>query len=333
MLLCGLSAQAGTLQLGTPTVEAERYVFPVILQGSDTPVAAMDFRLQFDPAVFRPLAADPGSMALQSDKTVTANAPAPGEYVVVMMGFNQNGVEGGEIARIALERIDGGDSGSSRVALTDTTFSTWEGEEVASQGSERVVGLDGDVPEEPEVPQEPDAPEDEDPTEEVPGGVPVDTPDAAPEDGGTQKPAPRISAGAEAGTPELGATRTSGRNELAKAFQDAAAARAQLEQLRGPGSGIDPEGAGSATADDSESTGRVDRDEVAEYRTKDSGGIGTTSSEILTVESAEEEAIPRPPAVAAVLTESTGAGVWWVGLAAVGALALGLLLLRNRFFA
>ena len=81
---------AGTLEFGRPTVEGEQYTIPVVLRGGDGRVAALDFRLRYDPVVFQPVSTATGPAARQSDKVVTANTAAPGEYVVVMMGLNQN---------------------------------------------------------------------------------------------------------------------------------------------------------------------------------------------------------------------------------------------------
>ncbi|HOH50810.1 MAG TPA: cohesin domain-containing protein, partial [Candidatus Hydrogenedentes bacterium] len=66
---------------------------PLLLSGGENQVAALDFHLVFDPAVFEPVAVEPGPAALRADKMVTANAAEPGRYIVVVLGLNQTPLE------------------------------------------------------------------------------------------------------------------------------------------------------------------------------------------------------------------------------------------------
>lgn len=223
------AAYGGNLRFGAPAVENGRYVFSVFLNGQDN-VAALDFRVQYDPGVFRPLSAETGSAALHADKTVAANVPVPGEYVVVMMGFNQNTVAGGEVARIALERLGGEDIEASRLYIRDTTFSTWDGVELPSEGSDRVVRFtDSGVPREEEP-----APDDAPPATDGGG-------DGAPAEGGVggggtpwqvSRAAPAAAESAPGVMETASAAADAGEADEALGPADVARARAEAEAAR-----------------------------------------------------------------------------------------------------
>ncbi len=175
LLMVTLSATvyAGTLTPGKPRVESDRYEVPIYLNGAGNEVAALDFSLTYDPAVFQPVSISPGAVASAAGKLVTANLPEPGNYIVVMMGFNQTPVANGEVARIVLERV--GSSGQSETTLTvnSPTLSTWEGVEVPAEGGAAAVTVtpkdekptgendtkpDAEKPEKPATPAEGQAP-------------------------------------------------------------------------------------------------------------------------------------------------------------------------------
>lgn len=130
---------AGTLQLGDPVVSDNRYTFPVLLQGDGEEVAALDFRLGYDPSVFSPVSAQSGPTALQAQKQVSSNVPAPGEFVVVLMGFNQNAVASGEVVQVVLEKIGEPASGSTVLRIAEPTLATNVGIEVDSRGVGRTI--------------------------------------------------------------------------------------------------------------------------------------------------------------------------------------------------
>ncbi len=152
-------AEAGGLYIGNPVRDGAYYTIPILLQTQDTGVAAMDFRLQYDPTVFTPQSTEAGSIALNAGKMVSANMTQPGEYVVVLMGLNRDTLASGEVARIVLEAVtlEGGES--SQLTIADPTLATWEGQEIPSHGESRWVqvgdGANNDAPE-PEQPSEPD---------------------------------------------------------------------------------------------------------------------------------------------------------------------------------
>ena len=139
MLLCAVS-HAGILQLGQPIIEGNQYIFPVTLSGGEDSVTALNFTLAYDPAVFRAVDASAGTQARITNKVVTAHAPAEGVFNVVMMGFNQQTLDSGEVARIILERI-GGDGGASSLSINNPTLATWDGGELPSQGRGLRVNL------------------------------------------------------------------------------------------------------------------------------------------------------------------------------------------------
>ena len=114
VLLLGLKAwSTGTLQVGDLKVEEDTVTIPIVLGGDlDEGVAALDFRLRYDPQTLRPMSAEAGAAAGEAGKRVMANTAEPGEYIVVMMGMNQSTCSTGEVAKIVMERVaeDGGES-------------------------------------------------------------------------------------------------------------------------------------------------------------------------------------------------------------------------------
>lgn len=139
ILLGAVPVDAGTLRLGTPEVVENRYTFPVYLQGDADGVAALNFRLAYDPAVFSPVSASSGSSAARAQKQVSSNVASPGEFVVVMMGFNQNTVPAGEVIQLVMERVSNPETGSSLLQIAEPTMATVDGEEIHSRGLAREV--------------------------------------------------------------------------------------------------------------------------------------------------------------------------------------------------
>ena len=164
VILASLGAYAGVLNVGNPTVEDNLYTVPIVLNNGTDGVAALDFRLQYDPAVFRPVSAMAGLAAQQANKIVTANMPAEGEYIVVMMGLNQTTLETGEVARVFFERLASPEAGQSRIEIIEPTLATLEGTEIpvsANGLTVRFAGRDreNDSEESKDHPAESDSPE------------------------------------------------------------------------------------------------------------------------------------------------------------------------------
>jgi hypothetical protein len=118
----------GTLQIGDLIVEGNQVVVPVMLGGTpETRVAAMDFRLVYDPGQLQPVVAEPGVAAATADKRIMANMNAPGEYVVVMMGMNQTTCPFGEVVRVLMGRAQDGPAGNWSLGIAQATLSTLDG--------------------------------------------------------------------------------------------------------------------------------------------------------------------------------------------------------------
>ena len=166
LLIPAAAAVAGTLGIGAWTAEDYEYMVPIVLRSDSDEVAALDFRLRYDPAVFEPIAAEPGVAALQANKMVTANVPVPGEFIVVMMGLNQTTVPSGEVARLALRRIGTPASGASELSVGDPTLATWEGIELPVQGASATIRFEARDTEGEEEDMDP-APEGEEKTPET----------------------------------------------------------------------------------------------------------------------------------------------------------------------
>lgn len=203
LVLCCLgTAHAGTLSLGQPAIQGDQYAFPVALAGADAQVSALDFRVQFDPRVFLPVSAAAGPAALAANKMVSANNPAPGQYVVVMMGLNQATVPGGIVANLVFQRTGDGEGAlATTVGITDLTLAGPDGSELAASGSSVSVPLREAKPGETAEGEDPANPDpDADPDPANPDETPADPATPAgerPRDPGTT-PARRMLAGAPA---------------------------------------------------------------------------------------------------------------------------------------
>lgn len=174
---CSAIAPAGTLSVGTPVVRNNQYTFPINLQGEGEGVAALDFRLAYDPAVFAPVTAQTGTSAVTAQKQVSSNVAEPGEFVVVMMGFNQNVVQPGTVVEVVLEKIGEPQSGQSELLIAEPTMATHEGVEIDSSGLARVVkfGKEAEANQEETTPPPADTADDGTKTPEAPAENPDDT--------------------------------------------------------------------------------------------------------------------------------------------------------------
>lgn len=187
MLAAGFGAMpawAGSLMVAPPIVESDEYFVPVMLTGGGD-VAALDFRLRYDPAVFEPVATAIGPAAAAANKQVAANTAAPGEHIVVVMGLNQSVMQSGEVVNVLMRRVGTPESASTRLEIGELAMSSPDGVELPSQGSGRDIPMDG-APE----PEEPGTanprPGDDRPNRPGPGAgtaPPSGTPDAAPTTG------------------------------------------------------------------------------------------------------------------------------------------------------
>ncbi len=170
ILIIAVAAQgwAGVIQPGAVTVEEWECQVPLLLSGGENQVAALDFHLAFDPAVFTPVAVEPGPAALRAGKMVTANAAEPGRYIVVVLGLNQTPLEDGLVALVLLRRRGGEDGATTMVAVQQPTLASWEGKALPAEGGAVAVSLperpettegegeaEGETPEEPSTPEQP----------------------------------------------------------------------------------------------------------------------------------------------------------------------------------
>ncbi len=145
MLVTTPLVSAGRLDMGSPTVEDRRVTFPVLLNGDiGAGVAALDFRFQYDPAVFRPVSASAGPEALEANKRIYWNVRRPGECSVVMMGMNQSLCRPGMVASIEFERVNTELSGDYGFSILQPTLSSVDGESIVAQGGRQVVRLEAE---------------------------------------------------------------------------------------------------------------------------------------------------------------------------------------------
>lgn len=137
---------AVALQIGE-AVEVEEGVVavPVLLDHEgDRGVAALDFRVQYDPRVLAPISTVAGEVAQGAQKQVAGNVASPGEYVVVMMGLNQTECDAGEVARIAFELVED-EVLETTLTLSGATLSSRDGTAFPASGSTRRLRLATDA--------------------------------------------------------------------------------------------------------------------------------------------------------------------------------------------
>lgn len=154
IVLAGFAAHAGTLRVGAPEINGTRVILPVLLEGDvSNGVAAMDFVVQYDPAVFEPVSAEAGAAAVAARKQVQSSEISPGNYVVLLFGMNQTTITGGPVANIVLNTKGQPPENQSAVTIEETTLSSVDGLEIPSSGSAQTVtfppptdGGDDDTP-------------------------------------------------------------------------------------------------------------------------------------------------------------------------------------------
>ncbi|MBX7257562.1 MAG: hypothetical protein K1Y02_14475 [Candidatus Hydrogenedentes bacterium] len=170
---------AGTVQVGTPVINGSDVTVPVVLQGDvGAGVAAMDFRLSYDPSVLQAVGFVAGTAAADARKTVQANVVAPGECVVVLFGMNQSVIQSGEVVTVAMKKVGEANAGQSQITINQTTMASFQGQEIASEGSVGTIDFSttppqdgGDTPDTPTPPDNPGGGETPTPTD--PGDTPT----------------------------------------------------------------------------------------------------------------------------------------------------------------
>ena len=191
-------ALAGTVQVGTPAINGSDVTVPVVLQGDvGAGVAAMDFRLNYDPAVLQPIGFIAGTAAVDARKTVQANVVAPGECVVVLFGMNQSVIQTGEVVTVSMKKVGEAASGQSQIAISQTTMASFQGQEIASQGSTGTVDFSQAPPSDGDNPPDPPTPPDNS------GGDPVPSDPNSPATPGTGG-IPRFVNGVDTGQDDAG---------------------------------------------------------------------------------------------------------------------------------
>ncbi|MFP4502526.1 MAG: cohesin domain-containing protein [Candidatus Hydrogenedentota bacterium] len=153
LVLLPVTALAGTLSIGRPTVEDSNYVFPITLRETTDEVAALNFQLEYDPEVFAPAEVAAGAAAMASRKQVEGNTPVPGRYTVLMSGLNQETVSSGAVAYVTMRTIAEPAEQLTRLLLVEPTLATYDGVELPARGSARLVRFDDGAEEEPAEPE------------------------------------------------------------------------------------------------------------------------------------------------------------------------------------
>ena len=125
----------GVLHVGNVRSEESRITVPISLQGDVAEgVASMNFELTYNPESVRIVGVDTGSAARQSGKQIQWHETAPGRLNVVLMGFNQQTVQSGEIAELTVEPLQS-EVRNARLHIGNSTFASTNGDPIPSKGS------------------------------------------------------------------------------------------------------------------------------------------------------------------------------------------------------
>jgi hypothetical protein len=318
----------GTLQIGDLTVEGNRVVIPVVLGGDvGNGVSALDFRLRYNPDLLQPVSVSAGTLAAQADKQVMANAGAPGEYAVVMMGMNQTTCGQGEVATVVMQRMADAPVSNWGLGIARQTLSALDGSVIPSEA----------VPYEPPVletdtkVQEPTKPAQQTPTVK-PASTETDrTTQAAP------VPGIRIEVPVTADVDERATPQSEGNvtvNESADVRAEREGVRARIPTPRtGKDSGEQPEETAQpqrvniASGKDIERPSDASREETAGSVEHGSAVLDKNTSDATRVE------VTHPKPSAALPNGSKGQVASFLGIAAVvalSALLAGFLIRRKR---
>ncbi len=214
-MVCVSTASAdGVLQFGNSRAgQNSRLTLPISIGGDVAGgVASLDFELTYDPQSVRVVGVEPGAASRQTGKQVQWHETEPGHMNVVVMGFNQETLQRGEVVQLTVEPI--GDSEGSRIHVANSNFASTAGDLIPSRGSTASVKWD--------------TKDQETPVPENPG---TDTPDPAPEPTvPVTQPQGSVSGGA---APSSGMASSPSAPEVpASVEQRLSAARKQAESIR-----------------------------------------------------------------------------------------------------
>lgn len=138
-------AQTAVISLGTPNRIGDTLRIPISLTGdSGNAVSAMDFELHYDSRELRPLGIETGSAATAAGKEVQANVVGPGEYKVLMFGFNQSTMSEGDVAYVRFRIMNEPDSGRITLRVANTTVSQTDATAIPSRGDSLTIQVGDD---------------------------------------------------------------------------------------------------------------------------------------------------------------------------------------------
>lgn len=330
IVIPGVVQAQGTLRIGDPKIESNQVIIPVLLSGNlGTGVAAMDFRVNYDPNVLRPVSADVGSAASDAGKRVMANEPAAGEYVVVMMGMNQATFSSGEVARIVMERTPGAEPNQWKLALSNPTLSGTDGSTIASSVAPYTPpSTDTDTKPTDTTPEKPDTNSPTDGTAK-PGSIPT---------------APNMERKTEIAAVQTRAARQGGRNakntadEGERALKELRAAAEMRDEARGEIDTPSAEHRKSAERPEETGPGNIDTTDATSANADKANGKNAKPrlAAIQTIESTRSNPEGRRTASDTV-TGNGSVGAAWKAIAAgiaagVAVAVLSLVFLRRKVF-
>ncbi len=294
----------------------------------------MDFRLNYDPEVLRPVSATAGAAAASAGKVVQTRVVSAGELAVLMMGMNQTTLDGGEVVRIKMEVLNE-TAGATELSVTRTTLASEEGTRLASQGSKESVQIGNSDADEGDSEAEDEDEDDESSSDEDESGVDAGQ-DAAQQSVESSTGATGVSEGTPVQGPDAGESGSdavdSGKRleRIAKAMKEAGRMLAKMPASNA-GTSADETTADESGAEDEASSTKpeVSQDEddaPAEESLERPTAIGPNAYTVERDNEPHSAVGTKPPRPGE--PHQGGKGKW--ALAAVLALLAGVLLLRRK---
>jgi hypothetical protein len=142
VMAAGGAAGQAVLQLQEAQITETYATVPISVRGTlSQGVASLNFELRYDPDSIHVVSLTEGDAAQQAGKHLQWHQAAPGHINVVLMGFTQQTIRSGEVARLTVESLKP-DRPAARLEITKSTFASIEGNVIPSRGSSSLVTWD-----------------------------------------------------------------------------------------------------------------------------------------------------------------------------------------------
>lgn len=149
------NADPALITIGAPQHSGDILTFPITMSGDfEGEVSAMDFQLQYDSRELRPMGINASRAAVASNKEVQANVVGPGQYKVLLFGFNQTPLGQGEIANVQFRIMSEPQDGKINLSIANTTVSQSNATAIPSRGDSFTYQIGEENPDDAEEPNE-----------------------------------------------------------------------------------------------------------------------------------------------------------------------------------